>query len=266
MMCNANEVIAAMMELRDDEQSRQSMRYFKTAPGEYGYGDKFLGVKTPFTRRLARKVRELPLAEVEKLLCSRWHEVRFLGLVVLVEKFERECTRSRINNPDAIECRDEILAFYLANAHCANNWDLVDTTAPHVLGRWLELPTFLGTDERAEPQLNKPYKLATLDALAASPDLWLQRMSIVSSWMTTRHGDPSYALRYAVVHLHHPHDLMHKAVGWMLREVGKQVSKDTLRGFLNEHAAQMPRTALRYAIEHMTPEERHYWLSLGKKT
>ena len=138
---------------------------------------------------------------------------------------------------------------YLQYAYQANNWDLVDLSAPKILGRWLLLPTLITTP-----------KLQVLDELAHSDNLWKKRMSIVCSWTTSRDGDPSYCLRYAEMHLHHPHDLMHKAVGWMLREMGKYVSMDLLRAFLQQHAHEMPRTSLRYAIEKMDDDERKYWM------
>ena len=152
-----------------------------------------------------------------------------------------------------MEKRDEILTLYLKYAEQANNWDLVDLSAPKILGSWLLLPTHLGdgTDN---------YKRQVLDELAMSDNLWRKRMSMVCTWKTSQQGDPSWCLRYAEMHLHHPHDLMHKAVGWMLREVGKRVSIDLLRECLRQHAHEMPRTALRYAIEKMSEPERKQWL------
>ena len=129
----------------------------------------------------------------------------------------------------------------------------MDLSAPKILGSWLLLPTHLGdgTDN---------YKRQVLDELAMSDNLWRKRISMVCTWKTSQQGDPSWCLRYAEMHLHHPHDLMHKAVGWMLREVGKRVSMDLLREFLHQHAHEMPRTALRYAIEKMSESERKQWL------
>jgi 3-methyladenine DNA glycosylase AlkD len=139
------------------------------------------------------------------------------------------------------------------HAERANNWDLTDLSAPKMLGHWLLLPTALGDGSAA-------YKRRTLDALAHSDNLWRQRMSIVCTWKTSQQGDPSWCLRYAEKHLHHPHDLMHKAVCWMLREMGKRCSMDLLRDFLRQHRHEMPRTTLRYAIEKMTEEERQQWM------
>ena len=194
---------------------------------------------------------DFPLSEVPELLMNRWHEVRLCGLLILVAKFERLATKRLENDVAAIRGRDEILTLYLHYAEQANNWDLVDLSVHKILGHWLLLPSNLG---------DKDYKIKVLDDLAQSPCLWKQRMSIVCSWKTSQMGDPSWCLRYAEIHLHHPHDLMHKAVGWMLREMGKRVSMDLLRDFLQQHIHEMHRTTLRYSIEKMTDEERTYWM------
>ena len=275
-MTTAKEIIEYMESLRNEEQRENLMRFFKTAPGEYGYGDEFLGLKVPETRegvkaavkRVAsdacigpsereqarpkvRAVKDIPIDEVPALLMSKWHEVRLCGLLILVEKFEKLATKRLENDEKAIRGRDEILTMYLRYAERANNWDLVDLSVHKILGHWLLLPSNLG---------DRDYKIKVLDDLAASDNLWKQRMSIVCSWKTSQQGDPSWCLRYAEIHLHHPHDLMHKAVGWMLREMGKRVSMDLLRDFLRQHAHEMPRTMLRYAIEKMPEEERKQWM------
>ncbi|MBR0036519.1 MAG: DNA alkylation repair protein [Bacteroidales bacterium] len=245
----AQEVISYMESQRNEEQRQILMRFFKTAPGEYGYGDEFLGMKTPQTRTVVKLVAgDLPLSEVPALLLCKWHEVRLCGFLVLVRRFEKLATKRCENDERSIFGRDEIVKMYLQYAECANNWDLVDLSAPKILGHWILLPTHLGDKQQ------------TIDALADSDNLWRQRMSMVCTWMTSAKGDPSWCLRYAEKHLHHPHDLMHKAVGWMLREMGKRVSMDLLRDFLRQHAHEMPRTTLRYAIEKMDEEERRYWM------
>ena len=254
---------------QDDEQRKNLMRFFKTGPGEYGEGDEFLGLKVPQTREVVRHVAQgLPLSEVPELLMSRWHEVRLCGLLILVAKFEKLSTKRQENDESAIRSRDEILTMYLQYAEQANNWDLVDLSAPKILGHWLLLPTNLGllpaSPCRGGDPLQIAFKRQVLDDLAASDCLWKQRMSIVCSWKTSQMGDPSWCLRYAEIHLHHPHDLMHKAVGWMLREMGKRVSMEILREFLRQHAHEMPRTMLRYAIEKMSEQERQYWMTLIK--
>ena len=271
-----------MESLRNEKQRRILMGFFKTGPGEYGEGDEFLGLKVPQTREVvkaalniatsfSRTARDpfgvehgpLNISEVPELLMNRWHEVRLCGFLILVAKFEKLATKRLENDSAAIQKRDEIVQMYLQYAEQANNWDLVDLSAPKILGHWLLLPTeapLLSPQREGRFGLYLDYKQKVLDELAASDCLWKQRMSIVCSWKTSQQGDPSWCLRYAEIHLHHPHDLMHKAVGWMLREMGKRVSMDLLRDFLRQHAHEMPRTMLRYAIEKMPERERRQWL------
>lgn len=262
----AEEIIVYMESLRNEAQRKVLMGFFKTGPGEYGEGDEFLGLKVPQTREVVKKVwKDFPLEEVPKLLMNHWHEVRLCGFLILVAKFEKLATKRLENNPDAIRQRDEIVQMYLKYAEQANNWDLVDLSVHKILGHWLLLPTNITpsqTSPRGGDNLHKDYKIKILDDLAQSPCLWKQRMSIVCSWKTSQMGDPSWCLRYAEVHLHHPHDLMHKAVGWMLREMGSRISMDLLRDFLHQHAHEMPRTMLRYAIEKMSDAERKQWMSI----
>ena len=262
----AKEIIAYMESLQNEEQRRILMGFFKTGSGEYGEGDEFLGLKVPQTREVVKNAwKDFPLSEVPELLMSKWHEVRLCGLLILVAKFEKLATKRLENDEKAIRGRDEILTMYLQYAEQANNWDLVDLSVHKILGHWLLLPTgdplsspCLG----GGPELHIDYKRQVLDELAQSDNLWKQRMSIVCSWKTSQQGDPSWCLRYAEIHLHHPHDLMHKAVGWMLREMGKRCSMNLLRDFLRQHAHEMPRTMLRYAIEKMPEQERQYWLNI----
>ena len=250
----AKEVINHMESLRNDAQRRILMGFFKTGPGEYGEGDEFLGLKVPQTREVVKLVgKDFPLNEIPELLMCRWHEVRLCGLLILVSKFEKLATKRLENDKKAISARDEILTLYLQYAEQANNWDLVDLSVHKILGHWLLLPSNLG---------DKDYKLKVLDSLAQSPCLWKQHMSMVCSWKTSQMGDSTWCLRYAEIHLHHPHDLMHKAVGWMLREMGKRVSEELLRDFLRQHAHEMPRTMLRYAIEKLSAPERQYWMGI----
>ena len=244
-----------MESLRNEEQRHVLMGFFKTGPGEYGEGDEFLGLKVPQTREVVRAAKDLPLSEVPVLLMSHWHEVRLCGLLIMVDMFEKQATKRLTHDAKAICKRDEILTMYLKYAEQANNWDLVDLSAPKILGHWLLLPTHLGDG-------TENYKRQVLDELAQSSNLWRQRMSIVCTWKTSQMGDASWCLRYTEIHLHHPHDLIHKAVGWMLREMGKRVSMELLREFLRQHAHEMPRTALRYAIEKMTDAERKQWMSI----
>ena len=273
------EIIAYMESLQNEEQRRILMGFFKTGPGEYGEGDEFLGLKVPQTREVVKNVwKDFPLSEVPELLMSKWHEVRLCGLLILVAKFEKLTKRAAAKTPlecteEAIRGRDEILTMYLKYAERANNWDLVDLSVHKILGHWLLLPTMLPDGVVGQ---HKDYKIKVLDILSCSDPqspnlggsclgdsgLWKQRMSMVCTWKTSQMGDPSWCLRYAEIHLHHPHDLMHKAVGWMLREMGKRCSMELLRDFLSQHAHEMPRTMLRYAIEKMPEQERQEWMNL----
>lgn len=253
-MTTAKEIILHMESLKNDEQRKVLMWFFKTAPGEYGDGDEFLGIRVPQVREVAKQSKDTPLTEIPELLLSKWHEIRLCGLLIMVAKFEQLAKKRLTNDTEAIRQRDEIIELYLRYAEHANNWDLVDLSAPKILGHWLLLPTNLGDG-------TEDYKRQKLDELAQSQNLWRQRMSIVCTWKTTQQGNPTWCLRYAEMHLRHPHDLMHKAVGWMLREMGKRISMDLLREFLRQHIHDMSRTTLRYAIEKMTEEERKQWMA-----
>ena len=249
----ARSVIEHMASLRDEKQAQHLMRFFKTGKGEYGEGDRFLGLKVPQTREIVKQVAaDLPLSEVGQLLENPWHEVRLCGLLVLVERFQRNAVKRLTDKVEAIKARDEIVSMYMAHAEYANNWDLVDLSAPKIIGHWLMLPSFLG---------DRDSKTKVVDSMARSTCLWKQRISMVCTWKPLQMGDASWCLRYAEMHLHHPHDLIQKAVGWMLREMGKRISMEMLRDFLEQYSGQMARTTLRYAIEKITEKERKYWMS-----
>ena len=164
-MMTASEIIGYMESLQNEKQRQELMRFFKTGPGQYGEGDEFLGLKVPQTREVLKlTVKDTPLKEIPELLMSRWHEVRLCGLLMLVEKFSKLAKKRLENDETAIHGRDEIIKMYLQHAERANNWDLVDLSAPKILGHWLLLPTHL-SDKRE-----------IMDSLASSPCLWRQRM------------------------------------------------------------------------------------------
>ena len=217
-----------------------SQRFFKTGPGQYGEGDVFVGVRVPDTRKVVIANRDLPLHEISKLAHSKIHEHRLAAVLILVDQFKRAKT-------DA--AREQIFNFYmqLVRAGRVNNWDLVDTSTPQIVGGWLL------TRAAAETQL--------LFELVASDNLWLRRVGIMGSAAFINAGRAQPTLQLCELVLQDKHDLIHKASGWMLREVGKRVSVDELRGFLKTHVKQMPRTMLRYSIEHLSPEERKRWLA-----
>lgn len=218
---------AALAEVADPVDAVHLQRFFKTGPGEYGEGDVFLGVRVPATRAIVKRFRGLPFDEIDALLDSPVHEHRLAGLLLLVDRRRRD--------PEAAVER------YLAAVRRGrvDNWDLVDSSSEFVLGEWLY--------DRDRSMLL---------GMAASPVLWERRVAVLATFAFIKRGDPSTTLDLAARLLDDRHDLMHKAVGWMLREVGKRVSVDVLREFLEEHAARMPRTMLSYATEHLTPDER----------
>ena len=226
------------------------MRFFKTGTGEYGEGDQFLGIKVPQTRMVVRAAKlRVPLDEISELLGSEWHEVRLCGFLLLVEEMKSALPKGGRDSAERAARRQEIVDFYLKHAHRANNWDLVDLSCPYILGTWLLYPLPDGTLPSAE----------VLHHLAGSPDLWEQRISVVSTLGLVRGGRYEESMLMAGKLLGHSHDLIHKAVGWILREVGKR-DIELLREFLEKHAATMPRTSLRYAIERMDHMERMKWM------
>ena len=238
---SAEPVQAELERMADPAQAAVLMRFFKTGPGEYAEGDRFRGLKTPQVRGVVKRASGLPLAEIGRLVESPWHEDRATGLLVAVHRFER-ATEPAV--------RRGLYEFYLAAARTGrvNNWDLVDITAPQIVGGWLR-----GRPERAR----------TLDRLARSRLLWERRIAVLATLHFIRCGKFGDTLRLAAALRDDPHDLMHKAVGWMLREVGKR-DRAALDGFLAEQAALMPRTMLRYAIEKHAPAERARWLTAGR--
>lgn len=236
----------AILQFADERQACVLLRFFKTGKGEYGEGDRFLGVRSPQTRGVVKEAfrmnPDLSYEEIEQLLFDSYHEIRFAGFLYLTERY-RYLLKKKLPGGD------ELIRFYLAHAHLGNNWDLVDCICPHLLGVWLCLDS-----------VDEAEKWRVMDELAASDNLWHQRISMISTWMTLRHHRADFTLRYAEIHLHHPHPLMHKAVGWMLREMGSRIDVGLLRDFLARHATRMPRTMLRYAIEKLGETERQQWL------
>lgn len=239
-------IIESLESLQDENQRHQLMRFFRTGKGDYGEGDEFLGLKVPQTRSIVKTVRlKVSLDEIRKLLYSRWHEARLCGFLLIVEEMKATLTAHGRKDPVNQMRRDEIAAFYLRHCEQANNWDLVDLSCPYIIGAWLlESPS----DRRH-----------ILDSLASADNLWRQRIAIVSTLQLIRAGQLYDTIRIAEKLLSHRHDLIHKATGWMLREVGKR-DCDLLREFLENHWKVMPRTALRYAIEKLSPDERMFWL------
>lgn len=217
----AIQVIQDLKDLADKTRAKHSQRFFKTGPGEYGEGDVFLGVKVPLQRNIAKKYRSLPAVEIEKLLQHKIHEVRLTALMLMVYKVEK-------GGPNELEAMSEL---YLNNLHSLNNWDLVDSSSHHILGRFLT---------------NKNRDI--LYKLAHSEDLWEKRIAMITCLYFIKQKDFKDALTIAEILLNDEHDLIHKAVGWMLREIGNR-DLATEESFLKTHYKTMPRTMLRYAIE-----------------
>jgi len=227
------EINEHLLSLADPEIASHSQRFFKTAPGEYGFGDKFLGIRVPVIRQAVKKFETTPLPVTTKLLKSKYHEIRLFALLLLVSNF---------SNADE-NGQEKIYNLYLKNTRYINNWDLVDSTAHKIVGAYLE---------------NKDR--AVLSTLSKSTSLWRRRIAIISTFHFIRKSQFDDTLNISQQLLDDQEDLIHKAVGWMLREVGKR-DKAVETSFLKKHYQTMPRTMLRYAIEKFSQKERQKYLS-----
>ena len=225
-------VLSELLSMANPEKAAFLQRFFKTGPGQYAEGDVFLGLVAPLTRSIAKANEQTPLAELQKLMDSEYHEARLCALLIAVEQFRKASEADR----------KKLYDFYLGNARRINNWDLVDVTCPHLVGLYL-----------LDKDRSRLYELAESDCL------WEQRIAMVSTVTFIRNREYTDTLALAEKLMSHKHDLMHKAVGWMLREVGKK-DRETLTAFLEEYATRLPRTALRYAIEHYPEDQRQYFL------
>ena len=234
---SAARVIKAIQDEASPTQARHLQRFFKTSKGEYGHGDIFLGVTVPQTRKIANEYKDLSLSQIDKLMASKFHEVRFCGLVILTLQF-KSSSESTVHK--------KIFDFYLkqVKAERVNNWDLVDVSAP-IIGQYL---IGLGSSNQL------------LFKLARSKSLWQRRVAIVFTFAFIREAIPQPTLVIAQVLLRDEQDLIHKATGWMLREMGKR-NPIELRRFLEKNVSVMPRTMLRYAIEKFSETERKKWLT-----
>lgn len=239
----AADVKTALAALSHPDKVGMFERFFKTGPGEYGEGDVFLGLTVPETRLVSVQFKHLPLHEIDELLASPIHEHRSCGLFIMVNRFKKTKAAGE---------QQEMFDHYLQVVYegRVNNWDLVDASAPY-FGMFL---------------IGRPDSMQLLEKLARSQALWERRVAMLLTFAFIRADKNGFAkfdleptIRVAEILLHDSHDLMHKAVGWMLREAGKR-DVEVLREFLGRHAATMPRTALRYSIEKLEPEERRFWL------
>lgn len=224
-------------ELQSQENKRKAkihQRFFKTGKGEYGEGDVFLGITVPLQRKIAKKYYDLNLKDIEILLKSKIHEYRFTALVILIQKFKQG------NNKE----QKQIFNFYIKNAKRINNWDLVDTTAAHIAGKYL---------------LNKNKERTILYKLSKSKNLWEKRIAIIATQTFIRNKEFEDTIKLSEIYLNEKHDLMHKAVGWMLREIGKKEEK-VLTNFLEKYSKIMPRTMLRYSLERLSKKQREKYM------
>ena len=229
---NSKIIISELQSVADSEKANHLQRFFKTKPGQYGEGDLFLGITVPIIRDIAKANKQTPLPELQKLLKNKYHEIRLCALLIIVEHYKKATDK----------VKKEWFEFYLKNTDYINNWDLVDLSCPEIVGGYL---------------LDKERTI--LYRLAENHHLWEQRIAIVSTQKFIRNNDfeDTFALTEKLIN--HSHDLIHKAMGWMLREVGKR-DCEALTDFLEEHTTQLPRTTLRYAIEHYPEGQRQYFL------
>ena len=231
-LMTAKEVVNALKLVATEERRKANEWFFKTGKGEYGYGDIFLGVTVPNIRRIAKKFsQEISLQKLTELIRSPIHEVRLCALIILVNKYKKEDS-------------DKIYQFYMDHLTAINNWDLVDSSAPYIVGDYL---------------YKHPEKSKILIDFSHSENLWVRRISIVSTFTFIKNNEFNTTLEIAKLLLNDNHDLIHKALGWMLREIYKRDER-IIKRFLRQNYAQIPRTTLRYAIEHMDKEERLLYL------
>jgi 3-methyladenine DNA glycosylase AlkD len=237
-----NELEKVLKEKANPEKAKLLQRFFKTGKGEYGEGDIFYGIIVPVQRKIAKEFLHIAINDISELLDSKIHEKRMIGLFILIDKYNKACKEKNEN------LKKDIFEFYLANASKSNinNWDLVDLSAPNIVGNYL---------------LDKNHEI--LFKLAKSKNLWEKRISVLATFAFIRQNEFKDSLKISEILLSDSHDLIHKAVGWMLREIGKRNLK-VLEEFLKKHYKKMPRTMLRYAIEKFSESERKKWLN-GKR-
>ena len=216
-------VLAELLAKKNNKQAENLQRFFKTAKGQYGYGDIFLGIKVPVQRKIAKKFIDLPLSEIQKIINNKFHECRLTALLILTYQYPKATPKQQ----------KEIYNFFVKNISCINNWDLVDLSSPNIIGKYL-------LNHSRRPLYN----------LAKSKNLWHRRIAIISTFSFIRNMEFGDTIKLAKALLKDKEDLIHKAVGWMLREVGKRDEKLLIK-FIVENKDKMPRTMYRYAIERL---------------
>ncbi|MDD3284355.1 MAG: DNA alkylation repair protein [Patescibacteria group bacterium] len=230
-----NDIKKELQSLKNPIQAKILQRFFKTGIGEYGEGDIFFGIKVPILRQTAKKYFDINLREVEELLKSEIHEYRLIALFILVKKYELSKNETS---------REKIFKIYIKNKRYINNWDLVDLSAPNIVGNYL---------------LNKDRNI--LYNFAKSDHLWTKRIAMLSCYTFIKNGETKDTLKIAEILLNDKHDLIQKAVGWMLRELGKRVSQNIEEEFLKKYYQKMPRTTLRYSIERFSDKKKKFYMS-----
>lgn len=230
-----NKITDELQAIATPERAKASAWFFKTGEGQYGEGDVFIGITNPDLRAICKKYNALTVNELQELLDSPIHEYRFAALAILVEQMKK----SKGDN------RQNIYDFYLANTHQINNWDLVDCSARDIVGAYL---------------IDKDRSI--LYDMARTDHLWTQRIAIIATWYFINYKQFYDTLKISEILLSHKHDLIHKAIGWMLREAWKKGGNEQVEDFLEKNIGRMPRTALRYAIEKMTDERKKYFMKL----
>jgi 3-methyladenine DNA glycosylase AlkD len=236
MVHDVKNLIKELSNQADTKKALLAQRFFKTATGQYGAGDIFLGINVPTLRNIAKKYSGLSLSEIEILLKNKIHEYRLTALLILIIQFKKA----------DIHSRKKIYKIYLKNSKWVNNWDLVDISAPNIVGEWL---------------LKNPREI--IYKLSHSKNIWQKRIAVIATFAFIKHGEFVDTFKIAEILLRDSHDLIHKAVGWMLREVGKCDEKSE-KEFLDKHCKNMPRTMLRYAIEKFTKKDYQHYLLCSK--
>lgn len=230
-----NKILKEILAQRSQNKSQILSRFFKTGKGEYGEGDKFLGITVPVSRSIAKKYFDISFDDIKELIKNEYHEVRLVAILIMVHKYQKAKSEKE---------KKSIVDFYLKNTKYINNWDLVDLSAGYIMGDYL---------------IEKDKKI--LGKLARSENLWEKRIAIISTFGFIYKGEYEWTFKITNILMNDNHDLIHKACGWMLREVGKRVSEKELMLFLDKNTDKMPRTMLRYAIERLPEKKRIYYLN-----
>ncbi|MGI6378598.1 MAG: DNA alkylation repair protein [Patescibacteria group bacterium] len=233
-----------LLSLQNPKQAAILSRFFKTGPGQYGAGDRFLGIRVPQTRAIVKKYQPVSLIDIQKLLNNNYHEIRLTGVLLLVAQYQAGQFKEQT----------KIYNLYLKNTKAINNWDLVDLSAPNIVGHYLYNYFFIQNKQKEV--------ICRLKKMASAKNIWLRRIAVVSTFYFIRQGRYQEIFFLTKMLKNDKQDLIHKALGWMLREVGKKIDKAVLKKFLQENITKLPRTTLRYAIEHFPKEKRLYFLHL----